>query len=39
MKKLDSLFVTGNEFDLAHGILFKYSEFRKYLIKRYPEFF
>lgn len=37
MEKIDSLFIAGNGFDIAHGIPSKYSEFRKYLIKKYPE--
>lgn len=37
MEKTDSLFIAGNGFDIAHGIPSKYSEFRKYLIKNYPD--
>lgn len=37
VEKKDSLFIAGNGFDIAHGIPSKYSEFRKYLIKKYPE--
>lgn len=37
MEKIDSLFIAGNGFDIAHGIPSKYSEFRNYLIKKYPE--
>lgn len=37
VEKIDSLFIAGNGFDIAHGIPSKYSEFRKYLIKKDPE--
>lgn len=37
MRETDSLFIAGNGFDIAHGIPSKYSEFRKYLVKHYPE--
>ena len=32
-----SLFIIGNGFDIAHGIPSKYSDFRKYLVRQYPE--
>ena len=31
-----SLFITGNGFDIAHGIPTKYNDFRSFLIKKYP---
>lgn len=31
------IFIAGNGFDIAHGIPTKYSEFRKYIISRYPD--
>ena len=34
---MSSLFVIGNGFDIAHGIPSKYSDFRKYIVKNYPE--
>ena len=37
MENVDSLFIAGNGFDIAHGIPSKYSEFRRYLINNYPE--
>ena len=32
-----TLFIIGNGFDIAHGIPSKYSDFRKYLIRNYPD--
>ena len=32
-----SLLITGNGFDLAHGMPTKYSDFREFLITTYPE--
>ena len=32
-----SLLITGNGFDLAHGMPTRYSDFREFLIKMYPE--
>ena len=34
---MSSLFIVGNGFDIAHGIPSKYSEFRKYIIRNYPD--
>lgn len=34
---MSSLFIAGNGFDIAHGIPSKYSEFRKYIIRNYPD--
>lgn len=34
---MSSLFIIGNGFDIAHGIPSKYNDFRKYLVKNYPE--
>ena len=34
---MSSLFIIGNGFDIAHGIPSKYSDFRKYILKNYPE--
>lgn len=34
---MGALFIAGNGFDIAHGIPSKYSEFRKYIIKNYPD--
>lgn len=34
---MSSLFIIGNGFDIAHGIPSKYSDFRKYIVKNYPE--
>lgn len=34
---MSSLFIIGNGFDIAHGIPSKYSNFREYIIKKYPE--
>ena len=34
---MSSLFIAGNGFDIAHGIPSKYSDFRKYLVERYPK--
>ena len=34
---MSSLFIIGNGFDIAHGIPTAYGEFRKWLIKRYPD--
>ena len=31
---MSSLFIIGNRFDIAHGIPSKYSDFRKYLVKK-----
>ena len=32
-----ALFIIGNGFDLAHGMPTRYSDFRKFLVKTYPE--
>lgn len=34
---MSSLFIAGNGFDIAHGIPSKYSDFRKYIIRNYPD--
>lgn len=34
---MSSLFIIGNGFDIAHGIPSKYSDFREYIVKNYPE--
>lgn len=34
---MSSLFILGNGFDIAHGIPTKYSDFRSFIIKLYPE--
>lgn len=34
---MSSLFIAGNGFDLAHGIPSKYSDFRNFIIERFPE--
>lgn len=34
---ISSLFIAGNGFDIAHGIQSKYSDFRSFIIKMYPE--
>ena len=34
---MSSLFIAGNGFDIAHGIPSSYSEFRKYIIRNYPD--
>ena len=34
---MSSLFIIGNGFDIAHGIPSKYNDFRKYLIRNFPE--
>ncbi|MBQ7944594.1 MAG: bacteriophage abortive infection AbiH family protein [Lachnospiraceae bacterium] len=34
---MSSLFIIGNGFDIAHEIPSKYSDFRKYIVKNYPE--
>lgn len=34
---MGSLFIAGNGFDIAHGISSSYGDFRKFLIKRFPE--
>lgn len=31
------LFIIGNGFDIAHGIPTKYSDFRKFIISKYPD--
>lgn len=36
---MSSLFLLGNGFDIAHGIPTKYSDFRTFIIKLYPEAF
>lgn len=33
---MGSLFIIGNGFDLAHGIQTRYSDFKKFLINKYP---
>ena len=34
---MSALFIIGNGFDIAHGIPTSYSDFRKWLIDRYPD--
>lgn len=34
---MGSLFISGNGFDIAHGIPTKYSDFRSFVISTYPE--
>lgn len=34
---MGALFIAGNGFDIAHGIPSKYSGFREYLIRNYPD--
>lgn len=34
---MSSLFIFGNGFDIAHGIPSKYSDFRSFILKLYPE--
>ena len=34
---MSSLFIVGNGFDIAHGIPTKYSDFRMFIIRNYPE--
>ena len=34
---MSSLFITGNGFDIAHGIPTTYGDFRNYVIDQYPE--
>ena len=34
---MSSLFIAGNGFDIAHGIPTQYSEFRAFIIQKYPE--
>ncbi len=34
---MGSLFIIGNGFDIAHGIPTKYRDFRKYIIRKYPD--
>lgn len=34
---MSSLFIAGNGFDIAHGIPTKYSDFRSFVIQKYPE--
>ena len=34
---MSSLFIVGNGFDIAHGIPTKYSDFRTFIIKNYPD--
>lgn len=34
---MSSLFIAGNGFDIAHGIPSQYSEFRSFIIQKYPE--
>ena len=34
---MSSLFITGNGFDIAHGIPTTYADFRNYVIDQYPE--
>lgn len=33
---MSALFIIGNGFDLAHGIPTRYSDFRKFIVKKYP---
>lgn len=33
---MGALFIAGNGFDIAHGIPSRYSEFRNYIIRNYP---
>ncbi len=34
---MSALFIIGNGFDLAHNMPTKYSDFRKYIIERFPQ--
>lgn len=34
---MSSLFIVGNGFDIAHGIPTKYSDFRSFIVQKYPE--
>lgn len=34
---MSSLFIAGSGFDIAHGIPTQYSEFRPFIIQKYPE--
>lgn len=34
---MSSLFIAGNGFDIVHGIPTQYSEFRSFIIQKYPE--
>lgn len=34
---MSSLFIAGNGFDVAHGIPSKYSDFRSFVIEKFPE--
>ena len=34
---MSSLFIAGNGFDISHGIQSKYSDFRSYIINKYPD--
>lgn len=34
---MSSLFIAGNGFDIAHGIPTKYSDFRSFIVQKYPE--
>lgn len=34
---MGALFIAGNGFDIAHGISSSYGDFRRFLIKRFPE--
>lgn len=34
---MSSLFITGNGFDIAHGIPTKYSEFRSFVLQKFPD--
>lgn len=36
MKKVHHLFIIGNGFDLEHGYLTSYKNFRDYLFKKFP---
>lgn len=36
---MSSLFIAGNGFDIAHGIPTKYSDFRAFILERYPDAF
>ena len=34
---MGALFIAGNGFDVAHGIPSKYSNFRSFIINKYPD--
>ena len=34
---MGSIFICGNGFDLAHGLPTQYTDFRNFLLKKFPE--